>query len=73
MRKMIDTDERRDDRVALPKDDAQRGPLPNRKMRRKIAKDLHVFKRPGAWRYVNEGRRVNQPLRGDQNNEKSEA
>jgi len=59
---MIDTEEKREDRkLKAEAEKLEQRQLPNRRIRRMIAKRRHVFKHKGAWGYVN-----NRPKRDDQ-------
>ena len=64
MRKLIDTNKRREERTELA--EKKEAPvLPNRAQRRAMAKRRGVFKRPGAWGYINTGAKHNVPERKD--------
>ena len=70
--KMIDTEDQRDDRKMLhtemPTETKHSHALPNRKMRRRIAKQRGIFKHPRAWGYVNGRGDGNKPyVKGDTN------
>lgn len=75
--KMIDNEEQREDRKHLPDEDVKGEgtprTFPNRQQRRMIAKRRGVFKRPGAWPYINTGAMKNKPnVKGDQRNDDQE-
>lgn len=68
--KMIDTEGQREDRKELPVvpdippalEVRAANKYPNRATRRKVAKSVGVFKRRGAWAYINTGRSKNKPI-----------
>ncbi len=68
--RMVDNEDQRDDRkVQAGGGKPEMTRLPNRRQRRLIAKRRGVFKHPGAWPYINNGAKKNQPINGDKPNE----
>jgi len=71
--KMVDNEGQREDRKRITRDDLTPEQLaevdanrfPNRRTRRMVARQRGVFKHPGAWGYVNEGRAKNKSIRKD--------
>lgn len=68
--KMVDMEDQRDDRKQLPvvpgvpprHETHAANKYPNRAMRRRVARSVGVFKRRGAWAYINTGRSKNKPI-----------
>lgn len=68
--KMVDTEDQREDRKQLPVvpgvpprlEARAANKYPNRATRRKVAKSVGVFKRRGAWAYINTGRSKNKSI-----------
>ena len=72
--KMIDNEDRRSKRKKInltPEQlrEVEANRYPNRRTRRMVAKRRGIFKRQGAWGYVNEGRPKNKSIRKDGHDE----